>query len=169
MASIGGKMVDVIPLRDPKELWSDLYTITQSQVQDLKDKVTGGQELDKTDFQKLDSCYRGLERLLVIEKDLKSDVLTKLTNDELSKLVKKTQREERETPEERKIRLERLREEKLAAERAGKVEYQREILREKKKLGAAHRREIRESKAVARAAVAVQSVEAGNENGAGND
>ena len=81
-------MIDLTPLRHPKQLWDDLYLITHTQIQQLKEKVLASEELDRVDSQKLDSCYVGLKKLLEIEKELRSDKVQRFTDDELFKKAK---------------------------------------------------------------------------------
>ena len=97
-------MIDLTPLRHPKQLWDDLYLITHTQIQQLKEKVLASEELDRVDSQKLDSCYVGLKRLLEIEAALKTDELQKASDSELLQLVNKATREHKESPEKRRER-----------------------------------------------------------------
>lgn len=88
---------------DTHKLLHDLYIITRKQIETLRQRVDKGDELDSKDLKALDSAYDGLKKLISIQKELKSDKLAAMTDDELQYLVRKTQKEGRasakKTPE----------------------------------------------------------------------
>ena len=51
-------------------------------------------------MQKLDSCFHGMKKLLEIEAQLRSDKITRMTDEELIKLAKKAIRERKPRNEE---------------------------------------------------------------------
>lgn len=91
--SIGGSKIKITQSRDKHKLWDDLFHITESQIARLKEKIDTAGELDYKDMQKLDSCFHGMKKLLEIEVQLKSDTITRMTDEELIKLAKKAIRE----------------------------------------------------------------------------
>jgi predicted oxidoreductase (fatty acid repression mutant protein) len=91
--NVQGQKVKVLYTKDKHKLWADLFYITESQISALKDKVDSGNELDNKDFQKLDSCYSGMKKLLEIEAVLKSDAIASMSNDDLLKISRKIIRE----------------------------------------------------------------------------
>lgn len=95
--NVQGQKVKVLYTKDKHKLWSDLFYITESQIAALKGKVDSGDELDNKDFQKLDSCYTGMKRLLEIEAVLKSDAISSMSNDDLLKISRKIIRERPKT------------------------------------------------------------------------
>ena len=90
---VSGGKGEVLQTSDKHKLWADLFSITESQIGSLKDKVTDGLELSKDDMSKLDSCYSGRKKLLEIEAILKSDVIASMSTDELRRMAKKAIRE----------------------------------------------------------------------------
>jgi hypothetical protein len=95
--SVQGQKVSVLYTKDKHKLWSDLFSITESQISSLKTKVDSGGELDPKDLQKLDSCYSGMKKLLEIEAVLKSDAISSMSNDDLLKISRKIIRERPKT------------------------------------------------------------------------
>jgi len=91
--SVHGRKVKVLQTQDKHRLWGDLFSITESQIRSLKDKVDSGDDLDPKDMNKLDSCYNGLKKLLEIESVLKSDAIASMTTDDLKRVAKKAIRE----------------------------------------------------------------------------
>ena len=87
--------VTIYQTADSHKLLHDLYIITRYQVETLRQRVEKGDELDSKDLKALDSAYAGLSKLIAIQKDLKSDKLSSMTDDELQYLVRKTQKEGR--------------------------------------------------------------------------
>ena len=65
-----------------------------------KEKIDDAGELEYKDMQKLDSCFHGMKKLLEIEAQLRSDKITRMTDDELIKLAKKAIRERKPRNEE---------------------------------------------------------------------
>jgi len=92
---VNGKRVKLSKLRDKHKLWDDLFDITESQVQALKEIIDAGGSLDNKDMSKLDSCYGGMKKLLEIEVQLKSDAIASMTDKELLDLANKAIREQR--------------------------------------------------------------------------
>jgi len=90
---ISGQKVKVLQTADKHKLWADLFSITESQIKALKDKIEDGEELDPKDMSKLDSCYNGMKKLLEIESVLKSDVIASMSTEELKRMAKKAIRE----------------------------------------------------------------------------
>ena len=90
---VSGKKVKILQTQDKHKLWADLFSITESQIGSLKDKVAKGQELDPKDMSKLDSCYNGMKKLLEIETVLKSDAIASMSTEELKRMAKKAIRE----------------------------------------------------------------------------
>ena len=90
---VGGQKVKVLQTQDKHKLWADLFSITESQIKGLKEKIEGGQELNPKDMNKLDSCYGGMKKLLEIEAILKSDAISSLSTEELKRIAKKAIRE----------------------------------------------------------------------------
>tara|TARA_R110000737_G_scaffold34031_2_gene52325 strand:+ start:187 stop:684 length:498 start_codon:yes stop_codon:yes gene_type:complete len=90
---ISGSKVTILPTADKHKLWADLFSLTESQINSLKQKVSDGIELDHKDMSKLDSCYGGMKKLLEIESTLKSDAIASLSTEELMALAKKAIRE----------------------------------------------------------------------------
>tara|TARA_R110000744_G_scaffold236549_1_gene354099 strand:+ start:74 stop:547 length:474 start_codon:yes stop_codon:yes gene_type:complete len=90
---IAGHKVEIVQTSDKHKLWADLFTITESQIEGLKEKVADGIELDSKDMSKLDSCYGGMKKLLEIESILKSDIIASLSTDELRSMAEKAIRE----------------------------------------------------------------------------
>ena len=78
---------------DKHRLLHDLYTITRTQISRLLEKVEDDHELTSTDLKTLDLSYDGLKKLIGIEKELKSDQIGSMTDDQLDALVTKTRRE----------------------------------------------------------------------------
>tara|TARA_R110000744_G_scaffold19487_3_gene51444 strand:+ start:1001 stop:1336 length:336 start_codon:yes stop_codon:yes gene_type:complete len=94
--NVGGKKVKIVQSRDKHKLWDDLFHITESQITKLKEKVLDDEELDSKDMQKLDGCFNGMKKLLEIETQLRSDQISKLTDEELIRLAQKTIRERKQ-------------------------------------------------------------------------
>ena len=90
---ISGSKVEILQTQDKHKLWADLFSITESQIRSLKDKVESGDELGPKDMSKLDSCYGGMKKLLEIETILKSDVIASMSTEELKRMAKKAIRE----------------------------------------------------------------------------
>ena len=90
---ISGSKITILQTSDKHRLWADLFSITESQIGSLKDKVESGEELDPKDMSKLDSCYSGMKKLLEIEAILKSDVIASMSTEELRRMAKKAIRE----------------------------------------------------------------------------
>tara|TARA_R110002012_G_scaffold202391_1_gene371439 strand:- start:21774 stop:22214 length:441 start_codon:yes stop_codon:yes gene_type:complete len=90
---ISGSKVTVLQTADKHKLWADLFSITESQIGSLKEKIEAGEELDPKDMSKLDSCYNGMKKLLEIESVLKSDAIASMSTDELRRMAKKAIRE----------------------------------------------------------------------------
>ena len=91
--SVQGKKVRVVQSKDKHKLWDDLFSITESQISGLKQKIDMGGELDHREMQKLASCYAGMMKLLEIEAQLKSDAISSMTNEDLMKIARKVLRE----------------------------------------------------------------------------
>ena len=94
---VAGSKVTILQTADKHKLWSDLFSITESQIRGLKEKVTDGIELDSKDMSKLDSCYGGMKKLLEIETILKSDAIASMSTDELRSMAKKALRESKKS------------------------------------------------------------------------
>lgn len=78
---------------DNHKLLHDLYMITRKQIEGLRRKVEEEDDLTAKDLKTLDLCYDGLKKLIGIEKELKTDALASMTDDELRSLARKTLRE----------------------------------------------------------------------------
>ncbi len=78
---------------DNHKLLDDLYMITRKQIEGLRGKVDNEDVLTQKDLRTLDLCYDGLKKLIGIEKELKTDALASMTDDELRGLCRKTLRE----------------------------------------------------------------------------
>ncbi len=78
---------------DNHKLLHDLYMITRKQIEGLRDKVEAEADLTQKDLKTLDLCYDGLKKLIGIEKELKTDAIASMTDDELRAVVRKTLRE----------------------------------------------------------------------------
>jgi hypothetical protein len=78
---------------DNHKLLHDLYMITRKQIEGLRRKVEEEDDLTQKDLKTLDLCYDGLKKLIGIEKELKTDALASMTDDELRSLARKTLRE----------------------------------------------------------------------------
>jgi len=85
--------VTVYQNADNHKLLYDLYMITRKQIEGLRRKVEDEDELTAKDLKTLDLCYDGLKKLIGIEKELKTDTLASMTDDELKALARKTLRE----------------------------------------------------------------------------
>jgi len=85
--------VTVYQNADNHKLLHDLYMITRKQIEGLRRKVEDEDELTAKDLKTLDLCYDGLKKLIGIEKELKTDTLASMTDDELKALARKTLRE----------------------------------------------------------------------------
>jgi len=90
---ISGSKVEILQTQDKHKLWADLFSITESQIGLLKEKIESGLELDPKDMSKLDSCYGGMKKLLEIETILKSDAIASMSTEELKRMAKKAIRE----------------------------------------------------------------------------
>ena len=90
---LNGQKVKVLQTQDKHRLWADLFSITESQIKALKEKIEEGKDLDSKDMSKLDSCYGGMKKLLEIEAILKSDAISSLSTEELKRIAKKAIRE----------------------------------------------------------------------------
>tara|TARA_R100001510_G_scaffold51621_1_gene51593 strand:- start:174 stop:614 length:441 start_codon:yes stop_codon:yes gene_type:complete len=90
---IAGSKVTILQTQDKHKLWADLFSITESQIGLLKEKIESGLELDSKDMSKLDSCYTGMKKLLEIETVLKSDAIASMSTEELKRMAKKALRE----------------------------------------------------------------------------
>ena len=88
--------VTVYQNADNHKLLHDLYMITRKQIEGLRTKVDKDAELTAKDVKTLDTCYDGLKKLIGIEKELKTDALASMTDDELKALARKTLREAKE-------------------------------------------------------------------------
>jgi hypothetical protein len=75
---------------DKHLLLNQLYSITRKQVGGLHEKSEDGDELSDKDMKRLDLCYDGLKKLIGIEKELKSDAIGSMPDEELRALVRKT-------------------------------------------------------------------------------
>ena len=89
--------VTIYQTPDTNKLLHDLYIITRAQIESLRRKTDVGGELDAKDLKALDSAYAGLARLIAIQKELKSDKIASMPNEDLETLVRKTQKERRES------------------------------------------------------------------------
>jgi len=78
---------------DNHKLLHDLYMITRKQIEGLRTKIDNEDDLSQQDLKTLDLCYDGLKKLIGIEKELKTDALGSMTDDELRALARKTLRE----------------------------------------------------------------------------
>ena len=78
---------------DKHRLLHDLYTITRTQITRLVEKLETNEEFSSTDLKTLDLSYDGLKKLIGIEKELKSDKIGGMTDEELDALVTKARRE----------------------------------------------------------------------------
>ena len=85
--------VTVYQNADNHKLLHDLYMITRKQIEGLRRKVENEDDLTAKDLKTLDLCYDGLKKLIGIEKELKTDTLASMTDDELKALARKTLRE----------------------------------------------------------------------------
>tara|TARA_Y100000310_G_scaffold253858_1_gene260840 strand:+ start:205 stop:507 length:303 start_codon:yes stop_codon:yes gene_type:complete len=85
--------VTVYQNADNHKLLYDLYMITRKQIEGLRRKVEDEDDLTAKDLKTLDLCYDGLKKLISIEKELKTDALASMTDDELKALARKTLRE----------------------------------------------------------------------------
>jgi len=85
--------VTVYQNADNHKLLHDLYMITRKQIEGLRRKVEEEDDLTQKDLKTLDLCYDGLKKLIGIEKELKTDALASMTDDELRALARKTLRE----------------------------------------------------------------------------
>ena len=85
--------VTVYQNADNHKLLHDLYMITRKQIEGLRGKVEDDEDLTAKDLKTLDLCYDGLKKLIGIEKELKTDALASMTDDELRALARKTIRE----------------------------------------------------------------------------
>jgi|TARA_Y100000296_G_scaffold56382_1_gene64696 hypothetical protein len=88
-----GHTVTIYQNADNHKLLHDLYMITRSQIEGLRVKIDNSDELTAKDMKTLDLCYDGLKKLIGIEKELKTDALASMTDDELKALARKTLRE----------------------------------------------------------------------------
>jgi hypothetical protein len=89
----GSHKITVYHTTDKHRLLSDLYKITRTQITKLLEKVEEGLELSSTDLKTLDLSYDGLKKLINIEKELKSDKIGSMTDDQLEALVMKARRD----------------------------------------------------------------------------
>ena len=85
--------VTVYQNADNHKLLHDLYMITRKQIEGLRDKVEAEADLTQKDLKTLALCYDGLKKLIGIEKELKTDAIASMTDDELRAVVRKTLRE----------------------------------------------------------------------------
>jgi len=88
-----GKKVTILRTQDKHKLWADLFDITQSQIELLKQSSANGGELDPKEMSKLDSCFNGIKRLIEIEGQLKSDAIASMSTEDLFRFAKKAIRE----------------------------------------------------------------------------
>ena len=91
--SVSGKKVTILQTQDKHKLWADLFSITESQIRQLKEKTEIGGELDPKEMSKLDSCFNGMKKLIEIEAQLKSDAIAAMSTEELIAVAKKSIRE----------------------------------------------------------------------------
>ena len=89
----GSHKVTVYHNTDKHRLLHDLYKITRTQISRLLERVEAGDDLGTVDLKTLDLSYDGLKKLIAIEKELKSDKIGSMTDDELDSLVMKARRE----------------------------------------------------------------------------
>ena len=89
----GSHKITVYHNTDKHRLLHDLYKITRTQISKLLEKVDEGSDLTATDLKTLDLSYDGLKKLIGIEKELKSDQIGSMTDDELDALVMKARRD----------------------------------------------------------------------------
>ena len=85
--------ITVYQSADNHKLLHDLYMITRKQIEGLRRKIEDDDDLTAKDLKTLDLCYEGLKKLIGIEKELKTDALASMTDDELKALARKTLRE----------------------------------------------------------------------------
>lgn len=93
--SISDYSVTVYQNADTHKLLNDLYVITRNQIETLLAKVKDGDELNTKDLKSLDMCYDGLRKLIIIQKELGTDKMASLPDDELRSLARKAIREEK--------------------------------------------------------------------------
>tara|TARA_R110002020_G_scaffold65599_1_gene173186 strand:- start:238 stop:528 length:291 start_codon:yes stop_codon:yes gene_type:complete len=84
--------VTIYQSADNHKLLHDLYVITRKQIERLKSVAEDGALLAQ-DLKALDSAYDGLKKLIGIEKELKTDALASMTDEELKALSRKALRE----------------------------------------------------------------------------
>ena len=84
--------VTIYQSADNHKLLHDLYVITRKQIERLKAVAEDGALLAQ-DLKALDSAYDGLKKLIGIEKELKTDALASMTDEELKALSRKALRE----------------------------------------------------------------------------
>lgn len=84
------KKINIYRNADKHLLLHQLYAITRQQVGGLHEKSEDGDELSDKDMKRLDLCYDGLKKLIAIEKELKSDAIGSMPDEELRALVRKT-------------------------------------------------------------------------------
>jgi len=87
--------ITVYQSADNHKLLHDLYMITRKQIERLRSRIDDDEELTAKDLKTLDLCYDGLKKLIGIEKELKTDAIATMTDDELRSLARKTLREGR--------------------------------------------------------------------------
>lgn len=87
--------VTVYQNADMHKLLHDLYVITRKQISDLRDRIDNDEELSTKEMRSLDACLDGVKKLIGIERELKTDALGSMTDDELRALARKTLREGR--------------------------------------------------------------------------
>ncbi len=102
---VNGQKVEILQTHDKHKLWADLFSITQGQIQILKEKSMDGGELDPKEMSKLDSCFNGIKRLIEIESQLKSDAIASMTTEDLVNLAKKAVREANAKKKEPKVKI----------------------------------------------------------------
>lgn len=95
----GSHRITVYHNTDKHRLLHDLYTITRTQITRLVEKLELDEEFSSTDLKTLDLSYDGLKKLIGIEKELKSDQIGSMTDDELDALVLKARRERKKSPQ----------------------------------------------------------------------
>jgi hypothetical protein len=80
---------------DNHRLLHDLHMVTSSEIGKLRKKTDKGADFTAKDMKSYDMCLDGLKKLVSIEKDLKSDKIASMTDEELDQLASKAIKERR--------------------------------------------------------------------------
>jgi len=85
--------LSIVPSANYHRMHDDLSTIVRSEIDKLNSVVASGRDLDIKELKRLDTCFDGLKKLLDIEKLLRTDRVSSMTDAELLRAARKALRE----------------------------------------------------------------------------